>query len=88
MKIALDDVEAINLSAERAADLIDLDDALTALAAFDPQKKPDGGVALFRGAVGRRNRQSAGHQQRDICAPMEDDQSLVVPRDYKEISND
>ena len=38
VKIALDDIEAINLSAERAADLIDLDDALTALAEFDPQK--------------------------------------------------
>ncbi|HEX4948681.1 MAG TPA: sigma-70 family RNA polymerase sigma factor [Blastocatellia bacterium] len=38
VKIALDDVEAINLSAERAADLIALDDALTALAEFDPQK--------------------------------------------------
>lgn len=38
VKIALDEVEAINLSAERAADLIALDDALTALAEFDPQK--------------------------------------------------
>lgn len=38
VKIALDDADAINLSAERAADLIALDDALTALAAFDPQK--------------------------------------------------
>ena len=38
MKIALDDVDAINLSAERAADLIALDDALTALAEFDLQK--------------------------------------------------
>ncbi|MFN7930047.1 MAG: sigma-70 family RNA polymerase sigma factor [Blastocatellia bacterium] len=38
VKIALDDVDAINLSADRAADLIALDDALTALAAFDPQK--------------------------------------------------
>ncbi len=36
VKIALD--EAINLSSERATDLIALDDALTALAAFDPQK--------------------------------------------------
>jgi RNA polymerase sigma-70 factor, ECF subfamily len=38
VKIALDDVEAINLSAERATDLIALDDALTALAEFDPNK--------------------------------------------------
>jgi RNA polymerase sigma-70 factor, ECF subfamily len=38
VKIALDDVEAINLSAERANDLIALDDALTALAEFDPTK--------------------------------------------------
>lgn len=36
VKIALD--EAINLSSERATDLIALDDALTALAEFDPQK--------------------------------------------------
>lgn len=36
VKIALD--EAINLSSERAADLLALDDALTALAEFDPQK--------------------------------------------------
>jgi RNA polymerase sigma factor (TIGR02999 family) len=35
-KLALD--EAINLSDERAADLIALDDALTALAELDPQK--------------------------------------------------
>lgn len=38
VKIALDDVDAINLSAERATDLIALDDALTALAEFDLQK--------------------------------------------------
>lgn len=38
VKIALDDADAINLSAERAADLIALDDALTALAEFDPNK--------------------------------------------------
>ncbi len=38
VKIALDDVDAINLSEERATDLIALDDALTALAEFDPQK--------------------------------------------------
>ncbi len=36
VKLSLD--EAINLSDERAADLIALDEALTALAAFDPQK--------------------------------------------------
>lgn len=36
VKIALD--EAINLSSERATDLIALDEALTALAEFDPQK--------------------------------------------------
>ena len=36
VKLSLD--EAINLSDERATDLIALDDALTALAEFDPQK--------------------------------------------------
>ena len=36
VKLSLD--EAIDLSDERAADLIALDEALTALAAFDPQK--------------------------------------------------
>ncbi len=49
VKIALDDVEAINLSAERAADLIDLDDALTALAAFDPQKSKMVELRYFAG---------------------------------------
>ncbi|MDX6695819.1 MAG: hypothetical protein QOF02_3422 [Blastocatellia bacterium] len=36
VKLSLD--EAINMSDERATDLISLDEALTALAAFDPQK--------------------------------------------------
>ncbi|HEY0408471.1 MAG TPA: sigma-70 family RNA polymerase sigma factor [Pyrinomonadaceae bacterium] len=47
VKLSLD--EAINMSDERATDLISLDEALTALAAFDPQKSRIVELRFFAG---------------------------------------
>jgi RNA polymerase sigma factor (TIGR02999 family) len=47
VKLSLD--EAINMSDERAADMIALDDALTALAEFDPQKSRIVELRFFAG---------------------------------------
>lgn len=47
VKLSLD--EAINMSDERATDLISLDDALTALAEFDPQKSRIVELRFFAG---------------------------------------
>lgn len=47
VKLSLD--EAINMSDERAADLISLDEALTALAEFDPQKSRIVELRFFAG---------------------------------------
>jgi RNA polymerase sigma factor (TIGR02999 family) len=47
VKLSLD--EALNMSDERATDLISLDDALTALAEFDPQKSRIVELRFFAG---------------------------------------
>lgn len=60
VKIALDDADAINLSAERAADLIALDDALTALAEFDPQKSRMVELRYFAGLSVKETAQVLG----------------------------